>query len=98
MLEKALKFAEEYIDIPTDHKAIIKHAWKSFLFNKREIWMKKNSGLFGVAMGAFDGEEVCELASNFLPYNLSEKCERKNLALHRDDGLAIFKNVNGSFL
>ena len=98
MLEKALKFAEEYIDIPTDHKAIIKHAWKSFLFNKSEIWMKKDSGLFDVAMGAFDGAEVCELASNSLLYNLSEKCERKNLALHRDDGLAIFKNVNGPFL
>ena len=36
LLEKALTFAEEKIDIPTDDKAIIKHAWKSFLFNKSE--------------------------------------------------------------
>ena len=26
LLEKALKFAEQYIEIPTDDKAIIKHA------------------------------------------------------------------------
>ena len=98
MLENALKFAEEYTDISTDHKAIIKHAWKSFLFNKSEIWMKKDSVLFDVAIGAFDGAKVCEHVSNFLLYNLSEKCKRKNLALHRDDGLAIIKNVNGPFL
>ena len=41
LLEKALKFAEEYIDIPTDKKAIIKHAWKSCLFKIRKTWMKK---------------------------------------------------------
>ena len=57
--------------------------------------MKKDSGLFDVAMGALDGAEVCELAGNFLLHKLSEKCERKNLALHHDDGLAILKNVNG---
>ena len=39
LLEKALKFAEEYIDIPTDDKAIIKHARKSLLFNKSETWI-----------------------------------------------------------
>ena len=42
LLEKAFKF-EEYIDIPTNDKAIIKHAQKSLLFNKSETWMKKDS-------------------------------------------------------
>ena len=46
-------------------------------------------------MGALDGAEVCELVDNLLLHNLSEKYERKNLALYRDDGLAIFKNVDG---
>ena len=55
--------------------------------------MKKDSGLFGVAMGAFEGAEVCELVSNFLLHKLSEKYKRKNLALYRDVGLVIFKNV-----
>ena len=46
LLEKALKFAGEYIDIPTDDKAIIKHALKSLLFNKSQTWIKKGSGFF----------------------------------------------------
>ena len=58
LLQKALKFAEEYIDIPTDDKAIIKHTRKSLLFNKSETWIKRDSELFDVAMGTFDGAEV----------------------------------------
>ena len=37
-------------------------------------------------MGAFDGAEVCELVGNFLLFKLSEKYERKNLALYCDAG------------
>ena len=92
-MEKALQFAEEYVEIPTDDKAIIKHAWKSLLFNKSETWMKKDSGLFDIAMGAFDGAEGCEFATNFLLHKLSEKYKRKNFVLYRDVGLVIFKNV-----
>ena len=57
--------------------------------------MKKDSRLFDIAMGAFDGAEVSKLVGNFLLHKLYEKHKRKNLALYRDDGLAIFKNVNG---
>ena len=56
---------------------------------------ENDSGLFDIVTGAFDGAEACELVGNFLLHKLSEKYERKNLALYRDDGLAIFKNVNG---
>ena len=48
-----------------------------------------------MAMGAFDRAEVCELVGSFLLQKLSEKYKRKDLALYRDNGLAIFKNVNG---
>ena len=54
--------------------------------------MKKDSGLFDIAMGAFDGAEVCEFAANFLLHKLSEKYKRKNFVLYRDVGLVIFKN------
>ena len=67
---------------------------KSLLFKKRETWMKNDSELFNVAMGVFDRAELCKLVTNFMLYKLPEKYERKNLALHRDDGLAIFKNVS----
>ena len=58
--------------------------------------MEKDSGLFDVGMDAFDETEVCELVSNFLLHKLSKKYEKKNLALSRDDGLAIFKNATGA--
>ena len=45
--------------------------------------MKKDSGLFGVGMGAFDGTEVWELL-----HKLSENYERINHA--------IFNNVRGT--
>ena len=57
--------------------------------------MEKDSGLFDVAMGAFNEAEVCKIVGNFLLHKLSEKYERKNLALYRHDGLATFKNVSG---
>ena len=56
--------------------------------------MKKDSGLLDMAIGAFDGAEVCELVGNFLLHKLSEQYERKYLALYLDDGIALFKNVN----
>ena len=96
LLKKALKCAEEYIDIPTDNKAIIEDARKSLLFNKSETWIKKDSGLFDIEMGVFDKAEVRELVGSFLLYKLSEKYKRKILPLYRDDGLAFFMNVSGS--
>ena len=51
---------------------------------------KKESG-----MGAYDGAEVCELAGSFLRHELSHK-HNKDIGLYWDDGLAIFKNKNGS--
>ena len=46
-------------------------------------------------MGSVVEAEICKLVNNLLPQKLSEKYKRKNLALYRDDGLAIFKNVSG---
>ena len=41
--------------------------------------MKKDSGLFDIEMGAFDGAEVCEHAANFLFHKLSEKYKERIL-------------------
>ena len=58
--------------------------------------MKKDRGLFDVTMGAYDGAEACELVETFLFYKLSLKDNKNNIGLYRNDGLAIFKNVNVS--
>ena len=76
-------------------QAIIHHARKSLPFNDQQSWIKRNSGLFDVTMGAYDGAEVCELVGNYLLYELSKLYEKKDIGLYRDDGLAVFKNKSG---
>ena len=95
LLIKALKFAEPYTDISDEDKRMINHSRKSLLFNNQQAWIKKESGLFDVTMGAYDGAEVCELVGSFLLHQLSKKYNKKDIGLYRDDGLAVFKNKSG---
>ena len=61
LLKQPLDFAEKYTKVTSEDKAIIKHARNSLLSNKQQIWIKKESGLFDVMMGAYDGAEVVNL-------------------------------------
>ena len=54
LLKEALDFASSYVNIPEIEKNLINHARKSLLFDKQETWIKKESGLFDVTMGAYD--------------------------------------------
>ena len=51
--------------------------------------------LLVVAMAAYDGVEVCKIVDLFLLNNLANNFEKNSVALYRDDGLALFKNING---
>ena len=86
-MKKALDFANTCINIPENDKKIINHARKSL----QQTWFKKESGMFDVTMGAYDGAEVCELEGSFLLYALSLKFDRTDLGLFRDDGLAALQ-------
>ena len=46
-------------------------------------------------MGAYEGAEVCELVDSFLLHQLSNKCNKKDIGLYQEDGLAVFKNKSG---
>ena len=94
-LIKAINFVEKLVNITNEDKVVIKHARKSLLYDNSEPWMKKDSGLFNVTMGAYDGAEVWELVGTFLLYKLSLKYNKNDIGLYRDDGLAIFKNISG---
>ena len=67
LLSKCLSFAETKVQITEDDKKITYHSRKSLLFDRGNTWMKNGGGiyLFDVAMGAYDGDEVCELVSTF---------------------------------
>ena len=81
LLKQYLDLAEKYIKVSSEDKAIIKHARTSLLFNKQQTWIKKESGLFDVTMGAYDGAEVCELAGILILYQLSRICDKNNIGL-----------------
>ena len=46
-------------------------------------------------MGSYDGAELCELAGLFMLNEVSNKLDKDNIGLYRDDGLSVFKNYNG---
>ena len=46
-------------------------------------------------MGSYDGAELCELAGLFMLNRVSNKLDKDNIGLYRDDGLSFFKNYNG---
>ena len=74
---------------------IILQARETYLFYMNEPWSKKkNQNKFDVAMGSFDGAEVCELVGLYLLAKLTEKgvpFEKDKVGLYRDDGLAVVR-------
>ena len=95
LLNKRLRFAQEYIDITSKDTEIIYHARKSLLFDEKDTWMKKQSGLFDVTMGAYDGAEVCELVGTYMLSLISKKYNKRDFELYRDGGLGVTKNKSG---
>ena len=60
---------------------------------------EKKGDLFDVAMGAYDGAEVCKLYGNLLLEKISEIYNKSNNGLYReDDGLSIFRNKSDTQL
>ena len=97
LLDKAILWAKSFVDIPDEHVSIIKHARKSLLFNPNKPWVKRNNNsMFDVAMGSFDGAEVCELIGLFALNTLAKKFGKENIGLYRDDGLALIQSTSGA--
>ena len=58
LVNKGLRFPQEYIDITSKDTEIIYYVRKSLLFDEKDAWIKKQSGLFDVTMGTYDDAEV----------------------------------------
>ena len=95
LFTNAFNFAKDITDISREDIQIMYHARKSLLFCNEKSWMKREGNLFDVTMGAYDGAEVSELVGIFMLNKISEKYNKNDLALYRDDGLVVFKNVSG---
>ena len=81
LLNTALQFASNCVNITDEERHIILYAKKS---------LKSSSGLFDVTMVSFDGAETCELVGAYLLHNVTDTHDY-NFGLYRDDRLGITK-------
>ena len=66
---------------------IIRREWKP--------WVKQDTeNAFDVAMGAFDGAEICEMVGLFILRKLESELGTAGIGLYRDDGLAALRNCS----
>ena len=95
LLKLSLDYARQFTTVSDEDVEIIMHSRKTLLFNNNEPWVKKgDSPMFDVAMGSYDGAEVCELVGLYILYKLTSTYPNGNIGLYRDDGLAVFKNMS----
>ena len=93
LLNRALDFASQHVNISATDRQIITNAKHSLLFCNGQPWKKKNSNsLFDVTMGSYDGAETCELVCCYLLSRLKE-IPGVEIGLYRDDGLAILQQT-----
>ena len=95
ILDNAILFAQQYINIPEKDMRIIKHCKNSLLYNNNEPGKKKNTeSCFNVTMGSFDGAKICELVGIHILSLLSNKLDKQSTGLYRDDGLVLLRNTS----
>ena len=96
LLLKVITDAKTLVNISDKEINTIMHSRKSLLFNKADIWIKKNRDPdFEVTMGGFDGAQLCELVDLYILHILGEKYGKHRIGLYRDDGLACFGYTSG---
>ncbi|GAB1601832.1 hypothetical protein Ahia01_000461700 [Argonauta hians] len=95
LLNDALIFAKSVTNITEDECEIVLHARKSLIFSDGAKWVKKvrEDPLFDVAMGAYDGAEICDLIGVYILNKLAFKFPEVSAGLFRDDGLLSTKGL-----
>ena len=96
LLSKAIEYAQSVTIIEEKVIKTIYHARKSLLFDKDNVWVKKDNPEFDVTMVSYDGAELCELVGFYLLDLLTKEFGKQNIGSYRDDGLSCFENISGS--
>ena len=86
LLDEALTWAAEQVDLSPQQRTIIFQARKSFLYTNGKPWVKKGDKNFDVGMGSYDGAQICELVG-LLVLSQMKHIPDFNPKLYRDDGL-----------
>ena len=89
LLDKAIEWAKQYVEISDSDKDIIFQAKKSVIYHKNEPWKKKGVSHFDVTMGSYDGAETCDLIGLYLLSQLQDL--GVDIGVYRDDILALSK-------
>ena len=89
LLEKAIDWAKQFVNITDKEMEILKETKKSILYMNNEAWTKKGAINFDVAQGGFDSAEVCDLVGLFLLAELKNEKLNMNAGVFRDDGLGV---------
>ena len=90
ILNKALDWASNYVNITLEERNIILKSKQSLLYTRNTPWVKKGNENFDVGMGSWDGAETTDLEGLFLLSQL-EKLEA-DIGLYRYDGLLAAEN------
>ena len=94
LLLKAINFAKSVTPIQDKFIETILHSRKTLLFNKNDVWVKKDNPDFDVTMGSYDGAEVCELIGLYILDIFTKEFGHDKIGLYRDDGLSCFQNLS----
>ena len=65
LFNDAIKFTSKHTVISTFDKQILLNARKLLLCHQQQIW-SKNTGLFDITMGAYDGAEITDLVGLYI--------------------------------
>lgn len=95
LFNEAIQFAEQFAPISNDDKKILKNARKSVLYHKNDVW-EKQTGLFDITMGAFDGAQITDLVGLMILQKLKENVPQIKFALYRDDGIGVHSRIPAS--
>lgn len=99
LLKLLLNYTRQFFTVSDEDIEIVIHTRKTLLFNNNEPWVKKgDSPMFNVAMGSYDGAEVCELVGLYIRHKLTSSYPSGNISLYRDDDLVVFKNMSARSL
>ena len=88
LVNNAIQYASEIIEISNRDISVIKHSRKAQLFINSQPWENKSGDSnFDVPMGCYDGAEVCELVGIYILNNRSNIIDKGCIGLYRDGGL-----------
>ena len=92
LLENALQWASQYIQISDQDKETIMACKSSLLYdNEMNVWKKKGTD-FDITMGAYDGGETCDICVLYLLSKVQHL--PINIGAYKDDWLAVSSHTN----